>query len=108
MKRDPLVYDSAGPARTGAELLSAMDRIDAQMETMSAPLLLLHGTADKITSPEGSRALYARAASPDKLILLYPGLYHDLLHEPEHARVESDVARWILARAPAKSAPPSK
>lgn len=108
MKRDPLVYDAAGPARTGAALLSAMDRIDAQMETMTAPLLLLHGTADEITSPEGSRALYARAGSRDKLILLYPGLYHDLLHEPEHARIEGDITQWILARAPAKSAPPAK
>jgi alpha-beta hydrolase superfamily lysophospholipase len=107
MQQDPLVYHGAGPARTAAELLHAIDEIDEHMEQMTTPFLVMHGTADGLTNPAGSRALHARAAVADKTILLYPGAYHDLLHEPEHARVEADVLGWILARSSRAAAPPA-
>jgi alpha-beta hydrolase superfamily lysophospholipase len=73
------------------------------MEAVEVPLLLLHGTADVVTDPEGSRQLYARAASKDKTLRLYEGLYHDLLHEPEWQRVVADALAWIDARVEASA-----
>jgi acylglycerol lipase len=58
----------------------------------------MHGTADEVTEPEGSKRLHASALSTDKTLTLYPGYVHDLLHEPEHARVEADVVAWLSAR----------
>jgi acylglycerol lipase len=103
---DPLVYQGAAPARTTKELLGAIDDIGKQMEAVTVPLLILHGTADRVTPPGGSEELYARAKSADKKIDLYPGLFHDLLHEPERAKVTADIVDWVARRAPASSPSP--
>jgi acylglycerol lipase len=97
-KSDPLVDQGAGPVRTAAQLISAIDFIDAHMEDFTLPLLALHGGADVITPPDGSRELARRARSSDKTLKIYDGLYHDLLHEPERAQVMSDIAAWLDER----------
>lgn len=99
MVADPLIENGSGPARTASELLGALGRIGASMETLSTPVLLLHGTADKLTNPEGSKALHARAASTDKTLRLFDGWFHDLLHEPEAALVITEIVDWVEARA---------
>ncbi len=98
-KVDPLVDQGNGPARTAAKLLGALDEIGEHMEEMTVPLLDMHGGADVITWPEGSRELVRRAKSADKTLKIYDSLYHDLLHEPEKAQVMADVAAWMDARA---------
>jgi alpha-beta hydrolase superfamily lysophospholipase len=112
MGQDPLIYQGAGPARTAAELLHAIARIQAAMDAFDVPVLMLHGTADKLTNPDGSRELSARARSSDKTLKLYGGLYHDLLHEPERAQVMGDLTGWLTAHVPtpppvATGAPPA-
>jgi alpha-beta hydrolase superfamily lysophospholipase len=95
---DPLVFHGRIPLRTGAEILRAIRQARAAMEHVTLPLLVLHGTGDRITDPEGSRRLHARAASDDKTLRLYDGLYHDVLHEPEHRQVKADLIEWLRAR----------
>ncbi len=97
--RDALVHKAPAPARTARELLDAMAAIDAQASRLTVPLLAMHGSADPIESPAGSRRLVSRASSGDKQLYLYDGLSHDLLHEPERARVMRDVAHWMGERA---------
>jgi len=99
-KTDPLIDRRAAPARTAAELLRTLEQIGASMEQLQVPLLILHGSADRITDPTGSQALHRRAGSPDKTLTLYPGLYHDLLHEPERTVVLAEISDWLVARAP--------
>lgn len=65
---------------------------------MRAPLLILHGTGEAVTNPEGSRRLFDQAAAVDKTLKLYEGLYHDLFHEPEKDRVTGDLIAWLDAR----------
>jgi acylglycerol lipase len=98
-KTDPLVFQGPGPARTAAELFTAMDRIQVLEHEMFVPVLLMHGSADKLTDPEGTRALHAVAISKDKTLKIYEGLYHDILHEPERAQVTADFVEWLDARA---------
>ncbi len=97
---DPLVYQDGAPVHTATELIDAIDVIQKRMNEIDVPLLILHGKADKVTPPEGSEALYGKAKSNDKKLIEYPGLYHDLLHEPEKAKVESDIQSWLDAHAP--------
>jgi len=97
-KTDPLVYQPSAPARTARELVGAIRRIDEHMEDVTLPLLALHGTADRVTPPAGSEELYRRARSGDKTLKLYPGLYHDLVHEPEKETVIADIIAWLEAR----------
>lgn len=97
MHDDPLVYDHDGPAHTAAELLGALERIQARAGELDVPLLDLHGTADRITDPDGSRMLTKVAKTQDKTLKLYDGFYHDLLHEPDGAKVAQDIQAWLLA-----------
>jgi alpha-beta hydrolase superfamily lysophospholipase len=96
---DPLVY--RGRMRVGllAAMLRAARRVDSGIAKMSLPVLFMHGTADQLTTPEGSRDLYERAASSDKTLKLYDGLYHEILNEPERDEVIADIAAWLAARA---------
>lgn len=97
MKNDPLIYDGAAPIRTGAEVGGAIGAIREQSKTLNVPLLALHGTDDKVTPPAGSADLVDAAASTDKTLKSYPGLVHDLVHEPEKQQVMDDVAAWLDA-----------
>jgi alpha-beta hydrolase superfamily lysophospholipase len=100
MANDPFIYQKNGPVRTAAQLLNAMQYIKANMEKISGPLLVLHGTGDQLTNPQGSKEVAARAVTKDKTLKLYPGLSHDLVHEPEKAQVITDIANWLEAHVP--------
>ena len=95
---DPLVYHGKLLAREAREINRAIERIQRQMEAISLPLLILHGTGDRLVDIEGSKQLYARAGSPDKTIKLYEGFYHEILNEPGKDRVLSDVVAWLQTR----------
>lgn len=99
MAEDPLIYQRPAPARTAAELLATMDLVRARTPEFRAPVLALHGTLDRLTNPAGSRAFIERAGAPSKSFRSYPGLFHDLLHEPERSQVLDDVTGWVLDRA---------
>ena len=62
------------------------------------PLLILHGTDDKVTKFGGSQIFYERAGSPDKTIKLYEGHFHDLLNDIDKETVMGDIKSWIAAR----------
>jgi len=95
---DPLVYRGGIPARTGAEFTRAIKLIQKQMELVTLPLLILSGTADRLSDPEGSKQLYKRAQSKDKTLKLYDGLYHEILNEPEKEKVLTDIVEWLDGR----------
>jgi alpha-beta hydrolase superfamily lysophospholipase len=97
-RNDPLVFHGRFPVRTGAEILRAAKRIHSGMGKLRLPLLILHGTKDFSTDPEGSRLLAAHAGSADKTLRLYPGLYHEVFSEPEREQVVADLLAWLDAR----------
>ena len=59
------------------------------------PLLILHGTADKVTKPSGSKEFYEKAGSSDKTLKLYEGHFHDLLADIGKEQVMADIQAWI-------------
>jgi alpha-beta hydrolase superfamily lysophospholipase len=103
-ENDPLVFHGRLPVRTGAEILRAASRIQTHMEAVRLPLLILHGTGDFITDPNGSRQLYRRANSSDKTLRLYPALYHEVFSEPERDQALADLLGWLDARRESESA----
>jgi alpha-beta hydrolase superfamily lysophospholipase len=105
---DPLVYQGAASARTARELLSAIAQIQDHMEEVTVPLLVMHGAADTVTPPSGSKALVDRARSTDKTLKVYPGMYHDLLHEPEKEQVTADLVKWLVDHAPIAMGDPQR
>jgi alpha-beta hydrolase superfamily lysophospholipase len=99
-RNDPLVHHGSIPARTGAELLLAMARIELGRASLRVPLLVYHGTADKLTEPEGSRAFGQHAGSPDKTLTLHEGSYHETMNDMDRDRVIGQLIEWIEARVP--------
>ncbi len=97
-RNDPLVHHGAIPARTGAELLLAMARIERGRAALRMPLLVFHGTEDKLTEPEGSRAFGQHAGSPDKTLTLHEGSYHETMNDMDRDRVIGALIDWIERR----------
>jgi alpha-beta hydrolase superfamily lysophospholipase len=95
---DPLNYHGKLPARTVAELTSAIDGYPDAVTRFRLPLLVMHGTADRLTPIAGTKMVMDRAGSEDKTFEVYDGLYHELLNEPERQRVLDDIAGWLDAR----------
>ena len=96
--RDPLVFRGRAPVRTAAELVASAERVTPRLESVRLPLLVLHGEADVVASPDGARMVCERACSADKTLTIYPGLYHEIFNEPEKDVVISDVVTWLVAR----------
>ncbi|MCA7998333.1 alpha/beta hydrolase [Burkholderia metallica] len=101
-RADPLVHHAAVPARTGAEILDAMARIESGRGGLRVPVLVYHGTEDKLTEPDGSRAFGARVGSPDRTLTLYEGGFHETMNDLERDRVIDALIVWIHARAPVR------
>ncbi|MGF6900617.1 acylglycerol lipase [Paraburkholderia sp. GAS348] len=99
-RNDPLVHHGAIPARTGAELLLAMARIERGRAELRVPLLVYHGTADKLTEPEGSRDFGAHAGSPDKTLTMHEDSYHETMNDLDRDRVIGALIDWIEKRLP--------
>ena len=94
---DPLVFRGKLPARTAVEILQHTALVKQRLGALTAPLLVLHGTADAIASPSSADLLERDAGSTDVTVLRYPGLYHEVFNEPERAQVLGDVTDWLSA-----------
>ncbi len=94
---DPLNYRGGVLARTGSELLKSTKKISAQAAAISLPILIMHGTSDKLADVSGSKMLFEKVSSKDKTLKLYDGLYHEILNEPEQDQVKSDMLSWLNA-----------
>jgi len=94
---DPLVFRTPIRARLGAEMLTAMDRVDAGLPGLRTPLLVMQGTADGLVDPGCGPHVYERAGSADKTLKMYDGLWHEIFNEPEHEHVLDDLVTWVRA-----------
>jgi pimeloyl-ACP methyl ester carboxylesterase len=68
-------HDPAGPGRQLGAIIAAGDRT-AELKRITAPTLVIHGTADPLIAPSGGRAT-ARAIRGAELMLI-AGMGHDL------------------------------
>lgn len=97
---DPLTKDEVQPVQTVVALVRAGDRMAREFGSITLPVLIVHGTADKATRPDGSQEFYDHAGSADKQLILYEDHYHDLLNDLGRERVMADILAWIEARLP--------
>jgi alpha-beta hydrolase superfamily lysophospholipase len=98
---DPLLADEVQPTKTVAEMVRADERLKRDFGLFTLPLLIIHGTKDTVTRPEGSQEFYANAGSKDKTLKLYEGYFHDPLSDIGKEAVMADIRSWIGAHLPA-------
>lgn len=100
LNNDPFVADEKQPTGTVAAMLRGDERLKREFSRITLPVLILHGTDDKVTKPSGSQHFYEMAGATDKTLKLYEGHYHDLLNDIDKEIVMADIQQWIDARIP--------
>jgi len=94
---DPLFNHGKVRIRLGTEMLKQMQELPRQISWLNLPMLIIHGTADRLADPAGSQMLYERAGSKDKTLTLYEDFYHELFNDPGHEQVFADVEAWLAS-----------
>jgi acylglycerol lipase len=100
LDEDPLIVDMRYPTRTVAAMVRGTERLKAEFASITLPLFILHGSADRVTEPAGSERLFREAGSKDKRLEIYEGHFHDLLADTGRERPMGDILAWIQARLP--------
>lgn len=62
---------------------------------LALPLLMQLGGADPVVSTPAAQRFFESAASKDKEIHTYPGLYHEIFNETERAQVMEHLGEWL-------------
>lgn len=91
---DPLVHGKGTP-RLAVEISEAVDNTNANAASFELPLLITHGTADRLTDPEASRRFFENVSSTNKTFIPYEGGYHEGHNDIHRERVIIDIAHWI-------------
>jgi alpha-beta hydrolase superfamily lysophospholipase len=107
LARDPSVIDTVladplfhrrGTARLSTEVTAAIARVQARAGELAVPLLILHGSADRMVPPDGSRTFFQKVRHPVREFREYPGAYHGLFADWDQAVVLADLERWLKIR----------
>ncbi len=86
-------------ARLGADALTHGADLLTRAAEFKYPLLIMHGADDQIMDPEGTRLFYAAAGSADKILKVYPELFHEIHneHPAQRGAVLADIGAWLDA-----------
>lgn len=95
---DPLVFE-----QVPQELLALAGEVTAKffeaIPKITLPVLLIHGENDLLCGLAGAQLVHTQLVGTDKTLLTYPGLYHEVLNEPERDKVIADVVAWLDTRS---------
>jgi len=95
--KDPLVHGRITPSLFVEIDEAAKWALDNAAE-LTLPLLIFHGTEDKLTSHDASKEFAAKAKG-DVTWKSWEGLYHECHNEPEQQQVFQLMIDWINARS---------
>lgn len=91
-RKDPLVHDRIS-ASLFFNAVTAAGYALKNAGSLSIPLLIMHGTDDRITSPEGSRSFVSSTELAE--YKEWEGGYHELHNEPFKDEVYAYILNWI-------------
>ncbi|CAL9189646.1 unnamed protein product [Musa hybrid cultivar] len=88
-------------AATALELLRVCREVQGKFEQVTLPMLIVHGADDVVCDPACVEELRRRAASEDKTIRIFPGMWHQIVGEPDEnvELVFGEIIEWLKARA---------
>jgi acylglycerol lipase len=92
-KQDPLVHDRVSLAM-GKIVPDMIPGIFKHASELKIPLLIMHGTEDKIVYIRGSRE-FAEKAGEKATLREWDGMYHEIHNEPEQQQVFSYMIDWL-------------
>ncbi len=95
---DPLVHDKISIALFSSVYKNGLRAIQ-QAGNLNIPCLLMHGSNDKITSPEGSRE-FAKANPSMVNLKIWEDAFHELQNEPFRLDVFHFIINWLKIYIP--------
>jgi len=90
---DPLVHYRV-TLRFTRDCLAAIPWAFEHANDLHLPLLIMHGTADRLIFPEGSQE-FAHLVQGACTLKLWDGLYHEIHNEPEKQAVFVYLLNWL-------------
>ena len=91
---DPLVLKNP-TVKLVYELYSGSRSIWNRMQNITTPILMLHGSEDKVVPVSATLEAFERITSGDKQKKIYPGMYHEIHNEVNRNEVLEDISGWI-------------
>ncbi|NOT35702.1 MAG: alpha/beta hydrolase [Candidatus Eisenbacteria bacterium] len=95
-RADKRVHDRITP-RTYFAMLDAQKRVLESARRLSAPVLLMHGAADKVTDPRGSLEFTAAAPHGIARLITYQDAPHEIFNDPARDQAIKDLIGWLDA-----------
>jgi alpha-beta hydrolase superfamily lysophospholipase len=92
---DPLVFSTA-TARWFTESVAAQRSVLDRARSLTMPLYVVMGTADRVASVAAVREFFDGASSADKTWDAREGLFHEVLNEPDWRSIADRIADWLL------------
>lgn len=91
---DPLRV-AGSTARLGQQIFATMETTAANLDRITLPTYVLHGSEDQLVPLAASQPLERR---PNVTYRRWEGLRHECLNEPDRAEVLGEMAAWIENR----------
>jgi len=92
-QKDALVHNRMS-ARCYRSILQTRDVILANPASITVPTLLMLGEEDRIVSVDTARSWFEKLNCPKRLVV-FPGAYHELHHEPVRAEIIKEILFWM-------------
>ncbi|KAG5562294.1 hypothetical protein RHGRI_005129 [Rhododendron griersonianum] len=101
MKSPNRLPNSKVTAATALEFLRVCGYIQRNCHRLELPLLMVHGGEDKVCDPESASLVHESAASKDKTLNIFKGMWHQFIGEPNESvdLVFGMILSWIGDRA---------
>lgn len=93
--QDPLNLKKFHFSLAGNMFVGGVRYLNKHIKTYQAPVLLLHGEADKIVPLEFSKRLYEILPVHDKTLITYPDAYHEIFNDIDREKAFGDVISWL-------------
>lgn len=97
-EEDPYVHHGRIDAGTLLQMKGGGEEALLNLEEISVPVLVQHGTRDALTPVEGGKLLYQGVSSADRTLRLYEGAYHEVFNDEPKEAFYADLIAWLDAR----------
>lgn len=97
---DPLVLRERVKEELFYRLAEGVGLLVGRAAEVSQPLLLIHGTDDRLCSAEGAEMWVRASSSKDITVQLYPEGRHEMFNEINKDEVLAGLWQWLDARLP--------
>lgn len=92
---DPLIHDRI-TGRLTRFMLDGGEVVHARAASWTVPTLLIYAGADQCVRPAGSVRFAAQAPAAVVTTIAYEHMAHEILNEPDKARVLGDLQAWLV------------